>query len=729
MKNVTPSDTRPSTISRRKFLATAGGVTISITAYALAPKLGSGNKDSETKPAEASEITAWVRIEPDGQITIYNPAAEMGQGSMTALPVILAEELDADWSKVRIENAPIEPDVYGLTRWGGSKIMLTVGSWSVSGYFDSLRQAGAQARYVLLNSVADHWQVPISELTTEPGIVVHQKSNRRVSYGETTSFLKVPELIPDIPPEQFKQSSQFRLIGSVIPRYDIPAKTDGSALFAMDVQVPDMLYGVIERGNIHGASPTLQNEDRIREMGGVVDLVMLDHGVGVVAKSVEQALNAKSRLRIQWSDDVKAVGHSSQEAFALYEKIANEGQPGEILIDEGNFSQAYSTAAKTYSADYKNDYIYHAQMEPLNAIASVAADGSSAEIWAGTQGPGSVAETIAEELQIDPSRVTLHQHFLGGGLGRRSNHDSIIEAVHLSKAVSRPVKLIWTREDDLRYGMYRPMSFQRLQASTDASGNLTGLLHCVVGDGGGLLTSGGRNEFYAIPNQHLEERGVENGIRLKHWRAVGHGPNKFAIESFMDEIATDQGVDPYEFRRKLMKNSPRALQTLEKAAAMANWSTPPPEGRARGIAFGERSGSLCTGICEISVDREKGKIIVHHFWSAVDAGIVVQPDNVIAQMEGGIIMGMSSVLEESITIQNGQVQQHNFNDYLLLRITDIPESIEIAMIPSEEPPQGVGEASLPVVAGAIANAFAALTGKRLRHLPFTPERVREALKA
>ncbi|MDF9797945.1 isoquinoline 1-oxidoreductase beta subunit [Catalinimonas alkaloidigena] len=726
MKTPTPSDTQTTNISRRKFLAAAGGITIGITAYGFTSRLTTGITNTEKK-SKASELTAWVRIEANGQIVIYNPAAEMGQGSMTALPVIVAEEMDADWSKVSIENAPVEPDIYGLERWNGNKIMLTVGSWSVMGYFDSLRQAGAQARYLLLNSVAEHWNVPIAELTTEPGRVVHKKSSRKIGYGEVTSFLKVPESIPEIPREQLKRPDQFRLIGTVMPRYDIPAKVDGTAVFAMDVLLPEMLYGVIERGNIHGATPMLRSEERIRSMEGVVDVVTLDYGVGIIAKTLEQALNAKKRLRIDWSEDTKARGHSSQEDFVKYEKIAADSEAGEVLDDKGNFNQALTSATKTYTADYFNDYVYHAQMEPLNAIASVSPEGDTAEIWAGTQAAGSVAETVAKELNTDPSKVKLHQHFLGGGLGRRSKHDYILEAVRLSRAVSKPVKLIWTREDDLRYGMFRPMSLQRMQASIDASGKFSGLSHCVVGDGGGLLTSGAKNEFYAIPNQRLELRAVDNGVRLKHWRSVGHGPNKFAIESFIDEVAAGQGVDPYVFRKELMKDSPRALQTLEKAAAMAQWSTPPQEGRARGIAFGERSGSLCTGICEISLDREKGKIKIHHFWSAVDAGIVVQTDNVVAQMEGGILMGMSSVLEESISIKNGEVQQNNFNDYPILRITDIPESIEIAIIPSEEPPQGVGEASLPVVAGAIANAFAALTGKRLRHLPFTPERVLEVL--
>lgn len=727
MKNQ-PSTHTTTAISRRKFLAATGGITIAVTAYAFVPKMPFG-KNGAAKSSAPHQFTAWVRIVPDGTTTIYNPAAEMGQGSMTALPVILAEELDADWDKVRIENAPIEPDIYGLGRRGGHKIMLTVGSWSVSGYFDSLRQAGAQARYVLMNSVAEEWEVPLHELTTAPGMVVHAPTNRKVGYGEIAAFLKIPETIPEIPKEQLKRPDQFRLIGSVIPRWDIPAKVNGSALFAMDVQMPGMLYGVVERGNVHGATPTLNNGEKIKELKGVVEVVNLGYGIGVIATSLEKALDAKKRLDIQWSQEVKGINHSSQEAFEIYEKLAADSQSGEIQIDQGDIKNALSAATKTYTADYKNDYVYHAQMEPLNAVAYVAPDGNSVEIWAGTQGAGSVAETVAKALSLEASQVNFHQHFLGGGLGRRSLHDYIVEAALLSKAVVKPVKLIWTREDDLQYGMYRPLSLQRLQASTDASGNLTGLSHCVVGDGSGLLTSGCRNEFYDIPNQQVDVRGVENGIRLKHWRAVGHGPNKFAIESFMDEIASDQGIDPLEFRKKLMKNAPKALKTLEKAAEMAKWGSEVTADRARGIAFGERSGSLCTGICEISVDHNNGKIKVHHFWAAVDGGTIVQPDNVVAQMEGGIIMGISSTLTEQITIENGKIQQSNFNNYQVMRITDIPESIEIAMMPSEELPTGIGEASLPVVAGAIANAFATLTGKRLRHLPFTPERVLNILNA
>jgi isoquinoline 1-oxidoreductase beta subunit len=701
---------------------------IGITAVALMPRYAREEENTGESLVQ-KPITAWVHLRPDGSLTIYSPAAEMGQGSLTAVPVIFAEEMDADWSKVSLEAAPPDPDTYGLQGWGGQKMMLTVGSMTVMRYFDAMRQAGAQARYVLLSSAAEAWKVPLDELSTEPGMILHNVSGRRVSYGEALSFVRIPKVIPEIPQDQLKRPDQFRLIGKVLPRYEIPTKVDGSAMFAIDEQVPGMVYGVIERGNLHGARPALQNEAAIRAMPGLVDVVALNHGIGVVAASIEQALKIKKQLNIAWDDAVKAADHSSQEAYEEYEKIATRDVSEKVLTQTGDVDAAWQSAAKSFEADYQNDYVYHAQMEPLNAIASVAPDGKSVEVWAGTQAIGSVAQAVAGELGIEASAVTFHPYLLGGGLGRRSAHDPIIEAVQLSRAVKQPVKLLWTREDDLRYGMYRPLSLQRMRGAVDARGELLAFSHLIVGDGDGLLASGAKNDHYTIPNQHTELRTTQSGIRLKHWRSVGHGPNKFAIEAFIDEIALDQKIDPLAFRRKLMKGSPRALKTLEKAAEMAQWGSPLPEGRARGIAFGERSGALCTGICEISLDRGAGKIRVHRWWLAVDAGIIVQPDNALAQLEGGIIMGMSSVLQERVTIAQGRIQESNFHDYPLLRMQDIPESIDIAFIDSVAAPQGIGEASTPIVGGAIANAFAALTGKHLRHLPFTPERVRAVLKS
>lgn len=306
--------------------------------------------------------------------------------------------------------------------------------------------------------------------------------------------------------------------------------------------------------------------------------------------------------------------------------------------------------------------------------------------------------------------------------------DYVEEATILSNQVRRPVKLIWTREDDVQYGAFRPIFLHRLQAGIDREGKLTAWKHCIAGTGGGLLDSGAVPDYYTLPNQHIEVRSIDEGVRTKHWRSVAHGPNKYAIEAFIDEIAADQGIDPYEFRRRLMKDHPRQWKVLEEAAKMAKWGSPDKKGRARGMAFIERSGAYAAGVAEISIDQDSGQIRVHRVWAALDAGVVVQPDNAIAQMEGGIVMGISNVLHESITFRNGKVRQSNFHDYPILRMADAPESIEVSIIPSQEAPAGIGEASLPLMGGAIANAFLKLTGKPLRHMPFTPERVLEVLK-
>ncbi|MGI9548032.1 MAG: xanthine dehydrogenase family protein molybdopterin-binding subunit, partial [Flavobacteriaceae bacterium] len=479
---------------------------------------------------------------------------------------------------------------------------------------------------------------------------------------------------------------------------------------------------VLERGKLHGAKPTLTNEDEILALEGVLKLVPFDYAIGIVASSLEQALFAKQQLKIDWSDS-PATGYNSQEVYAEYEAIAAQSTRGKITNKIGDVDLAMQGASKTYLADFRNDYVYHAQMEPLNAMIQVAADLKTAEVWVGSQqGPDSKLG-VPDVLGIPSENVKVHLQYLGGGFGRRSMSDFVKECAELAKIMAPlPVKLIWTREDDLTYGTFRPLSLQRLRVCTNAQGTLTGISHCVIGDGGNLVASGARNDHYDIPNQLVEWREASHGIRLKHWRSVGHGPNKFAIECMLDEIALDQGADPMDLRRKLMAKSPRALATLEKAEEMSGWKDSSAAGRAKGVAFVEH-GSLGTGVCEISVNLKTGKIRVHHFWIALDAGVIVQPDNVKAQMEGGIIMGMSSVLKEQITIVNGNVQQSNFHDYNLLRMQDSPESIQTILVESTETPEGVGETATPIVACAIANAFLRLTGKRLRHLPFTPDRV------
>ena len=725
MNTTTPS------IDRRQFLKTTSGVALFIGVSGMLPLAISCKNEKDIQlQLEKHPLTAWVQISEDGEITIYNPAAEMGQGSMTSLPVLFAEEMDADWSKVKVAFSPQDVAIYGTEGWRpGTRILMSAGSRVTKSYYEVMRKAGAQARYVLLASAAKLWNVPMAELRTDQGYVINTQDNQKIGYGELIPYLEMPETLPDFTPEQLKQPKDYRLIGKDVPRTEIPAKVDGSAQFAVDIRLPDMVYGVLERGNLHGAKPTLTNESDILAVKGVLKIVPFDYAIGIIASSLEQAMAAKKLLKIDWSD-AEATGFNSEEIFSEYEKIASENKKGKTITEIGNVQQALKSAARTYTVDFKNDYVYHAQMEPLNSVVQVAEDMQSAEVWVGSQQGGDGKLGVPEALGIPPENVTIHLQYLGGGFGRRSMTDFVVECVALAKEMApRPVKLLWTREDDLTYGAYRPLSLQRLTASTDNQGNITSLSHCVVADNGNLATSGIRNAYYDIPNQFAESRGISRGIRLKHWRAVGHGPNKFAIEALLDDIAMDQGIDPVELRRKLMVKSPKALATLEKVVEMANWDTPSAAGRAKGVAFLERSGTLGTGICEISVNRNTGKIKVHHFWSAIDAGVIVQPDNVKAQMEGGILMGMSSVLKERITMVDGRIQQSNFHNYNLLRFEDIPETIETEMIASTGHPQGVGESGTPLVACAIANAFLKLTGKRLRHLPFTPDRVLAVLNS
>jgi len=711
-------------LTRRTVLKAGAGVTFAVALGQIVPV------SADTKAGAATgqtSIGAWVTIGTDGEILIYGPAAEMGQGSMTALPVILAEEMDADWSMVRIEHSPIEPEIYGRGAWGGSRRMITVGSQAVRGYYQILRLAGAQIRKVVLQAAAEHWGVPVHELSTEPSVVVHADSGRRISYGEIVEVAKLPEHLPDVDESDLKLVEDFRVIGHSVPRHDVPGKVDGSAEYSIDVHVPGMVYGMVERSPVHNGRPIAYNKSAIRGMDGVITTVRLEYGIGVVADSVQAVMKAKAALDIDWEKGAEADAFNSDESLAAYVTVPGSGQvQPRSIVQKGDARAAIERAEKQYQADFLADHVYHAQMEPLNAVVSVSKAGDSAEAWVGTQATSSARSAIADTLGIDFDRVDFHPCYLGGGFGRRSNSDYVVEATLLSNAVKRPVKLIWSREDDLKYGQFRPMCLQRLEAGVNENGDVTAWTHCVVGDGGGLLASGIEIPFYEIPNQSIEMCSVRHGMRLKHWRAVGHGFNKFAIEAFVDEIADDLGVDPYLFRRKLLRNSPRALNVLDTVAEMSNWSSGAPHDHARGISFAERSGSLAAGVAEISVDRESGEIRVHKFWCAVDGGIIIQPDNAVAQIEGAIVTGLSSVLFERISVEDGLVQQSNFTDYRMMRMSETPE-IEVRFIESEAAPSGLGEPGVPVTGGAVANAFATLTGKRIRHLPFSSDRVRAVL--
>ena len=724
MANIKPDTAQ---ISRRQFLSGAAGLTFAIGVSQNGTWLVS---DASAKPTQFA-IGAWVRITPDNRLTIITPAAEMGQGSMTGVPVALAEELDADWSTVTLEMAQADPEIFGYAG-RRSRSMSITGSRAIRSYFEQMRLAGAQVRKVLLQAAAEEWDVDANTLVTEPNMVVDRQNMRKLSYGEIASFAKVPATMPSVSTDELKQVSEFRLIGNPVQRADIPAKVDGSAQFSIDVQLPGMVYASTVHAPVQLAVPERWNDSELRHLPGVIDIVRLEKGVAIVADTFEHVLAARKALAVEWKKGAKAEGYDSEETLGQrYMAIARDHQsPPRPVGEAGDVARAFAEADTVYKADYRSDYCYHAQMEPLNAVARFNAAGDKVEIWEGTQSPGRSRTAIAAALGFDFEQVIHHQMYMGGGFGRRSITDYTIEAALIARATKRPVKMIWTREEDLAFGMFRPQNLQCLEAALDGAGNITGWRHCVIGDGDRLLYSGiNIEDYYTIPNRQIERRGTSHGIRLKHWRAVSHPFNLFAIESLVDEIAANQGLDPFEFRRKHLAMTPKAAAVFDAVEKLSDWHTPRPNGRALGLSVTERSGSLGAGVVEISLDRERDRIRVHKVWAAIDGGIIVQPDMARANVESGIVYGLSSVLKERATIKNGAVVQSNFHDYQVLKMSEAPEEIHVEFLDRETSPTGLGEIGNPFIGAAVANAFHALTGKRLYHMPFTPERVRAALEA
>jgi len=711
-------------VNRRQFIKLTSGFTFTLALGSIGLKSVAGNAAGREQ-----SLSVWVRIDGSGKITIYNPVAEMGQGSSTALPLILAEELDADWKQVEVENAPINPEIFGHDAIFGKMMMLTVGSFSVSSYFERLRIAGAQARHVLLLNAAENLAVPISELTTADSMVYHRFSGKQLSYADIAKFALVAALPLDIENIKLKPVDQFKLIGKNIPRVDIAGKLNGTAEYSIDVVVPGMKYGMIERSPVNGDSPLSFNAAELLAKKSISAVFAMDHGVAIIGDNIWAVIQARQALEVSWSKGALADNFDSSKAIEQYAALASAAEsPTKVISTMGTSAEAAQHVNKNYQADYSVDFVYHAQMEPLNAVASVSTDGQKLDLWVGSQFPSGLRAEAAKLLNINIDNVNLHPCFLGGGFGRRSWHDFGLEAIQMSAVAKAPVKLLWSREDDLKNGAFRPMSLQRISAGVDQQGSLQSWHHRTIGDDFYLTASGAELPFYQIPYKVIDFRKIDIGIRTKHWRGVAHGPNKFAIESFIDEVALGEAADPYQFRRKLLAQSPRPLKVLDKAVSMSPWGSKPSQGRALGLSFAEGFGSLTAGVVEISLDESLGKIRVHRVWLAVDAGIIVQPDNAIRQLEGGIVQAISSVTLESVTFRDGAIQQSNFHDYPVLKMADTPQ-ITISFIQSELPPSGIGEAAIPFIGGAIGNAFAALTGKRLRHLPFTTNRVKTVLNS
>jgi isoquinoline 1-oxidoreductase subunit beta len=734
--NSAMNSTMHNQLNRRAFLKESAGLTLALAIDPLCVA-------AQATAAEAAYApTLWLTIATDGTVTVVSPAAELGQGSFTTLPLILAEELDADWSKVKMVYPPIwDGKRYGNPEYGD--VFSTTSSFAVFGYFRAMRIAGAQARRVLLDAVSAQWGVPISELMTEPSVVVHKVSGRRIGYGEIAAFAKAPDRLPQIEDKDLKPSSSFRLIGHDVPRVEVPLKVTGAAKFGMDVQVPGMLYAAVVQAPYYGGAPATVEDAAARRIAGITDIVRLPEGVGVIGTTVEATQAAKKLLEVSWTQ-AEGAHHDSERALDEFAQIARDkSREGIPFAKVGDAKSAMQGAAKTMRGEYRTRYVYHAQMEPLNATASVASDGKSAEVWAGTQSPTNLQIEVARALATQPEKITFHQHWVGGGYGRRSQQEVVIDAVRLAKAVGKPVKLIWSREDDMTAGKFRPMTAHHIEAGFDAGGKLIAWHHRVVAESvtAYMASTAGRTAAptdrivmkgtplpqYAIPNKLAEHVVETRGTRLSPWRGVGNGHNAFAIESFLDEIARELGKDPIALRLELSEGQPRVQTLLRTAAEMSDWKRPRTT-TALGAAFMEKDSTLAAGVAEASVDRRSGKIKVHNFWVAIDAGIAVQPKNIAAQTEGSIIYGLGHVLREKITIKDGCVQETNFIDYEPARMSDVP-NIEVKVISTDNRPTGAGEDGLPLVACAVGNAIAALTGVRLRELPFAPDRVRGALGA
>jgi isoquinoline 1-oxidoreductase beta subunit len=729
-------DAQDIALTRRGFMVGAAGLSFGFaTGDAFAANMKAVAKDAVINP--------WVTIATDGTISIMSPAAEMGQGSLTSLPLILAEELDADWRHVRVVPAPPINAIFKNPAYG---FMYTSGSNAVRAYWKPVRQFGAQVRKVLLANAAKHWSVDVAELTTAPSVVIHAKSGRRLGYSTIAGFAEIPAIAPAVADSELKPASQFRLIGKDVMRVDMPGKVNGTARYSIDVEVPGMLYGAVLRAPVEGAAPQTVGDAKAKAIPGVVKVVPLSDGVGVIATTPTAAFKAKNALEVTWSRDGKGWSFDTDSGGDAFAAAARDVKtPGMVWDKKGDVAAGLESAPHVIEAEYRCDFVYHAQMEPLNAVASVAPDGGSLELWSGTQSKTNAVDMAAKTLGITLDKITYHDMLMGGGFGRRGHRDQeyVHDAVALSNAVKKPVKVMWTREDDVRNGRFYPLSAHYLRIGYDDTGKLLAMHHrkaCdqvyAFQDPPGFVQGGKKDrvsytgiEFkhYDMPNRLAEVSVQDSGIRGSSLRAVSHLSNIFAIESILDDIARQQKIDPVAYRIALIGNAPRSRKIIETVAEMANWGRK-RNGTALGVAFMDFAGTLTCVIVEASLDRKTGAIRVHNAWVALDPGITVQPDSIIAQTEGSIVWGLGYALSERITIKNGVVQQSNFTDYHVPRMNEVPE-IHVQLIRTDNEPTGVGEVSMPLVAPAIGNAVAALTGVRLRAAPMTKDRVLAALKA
>ncbi|MEM7368311.1 MAG: molybdopterin cofactor-binding domain-containing protein [Bacteroidota bacterium] len=722
--------------TRRAFI-TAGVLTGGAVIFGIAIRPGNrARKVAETLPdKENSLLNIWVKLSPDNTITAIVPHAEMGQGTHTALAMMLADEMDADWELVRMEEAPAHKEYanYALIKGfvAGDVSLPTFLEQTADGLFltlskrmnfqitggssavsftgkQAMRVAGAAAKSMLLQAAANAWKVPVNELSAAKSVIYHKASNRSAPYAD---FAKEAVALdaPDQP--TLKSREAFTIMGTSPIRLDIPGKVTGEAVFGMDVQLPNMTYATIQQPPVFGSKIASFDASKAEGMTGVHKVLQIDEAVAVIADGYWQAKQALARVKIEYGPNEQQKINSA-DIFDRFRKGLDESQTngkGEEEIDKGDVATSMESAHQTIEAEYEVPYLAHATMEPMNCTAWVKEDGC--EIWIGSQNPLGVTSAVAEVLDIESEQVIVHNQYLGGGFGRRAENDVVIQAVKLAQSMEGPVKMIWSREEDMRQDVYRDANVSRFKGGLDEQGNPVAWENLFndkhhPGEASHIP--------YAIPNQSIQYTKTNTHIPWGNWRSVDHSLHGFFTESFIDELAVAAGKDPFEFRRDLLSEEPRLKAVLELAAEKADWGTELPENWGRGIAIQQSFGTIVAEVVEVEVVGEK--LTVHRVVCAADPGFAVYPDAFVAQMESGIMYGLSAALHGEITIENGAVKESNFHDYEILRMDEAP-AIETHIITSDNAPGGAGEPSTPGIAPALANAIFDATQKRIRSLP------------
>lgn len=726
--NTAHAKTGLNTLNRREFIKlgtmTSAGLMLGISVSAGADDAHSG-----------VELRPLVRIDTDGRVTLFAQNPEMGQGVKTSLPMIIAEELDVDWASVNIEQSPWDTRLENQFSGGSLSIRLN---------FMAMRQAGASAREMLMQAAANRWQVPIAELRTDKGVVLHEGSGRRLTYGDlAAAAADVP--VPEEP--ALKAIEDFELVGKSIDDVDLVAIVDGSQEFSLDFSLPDMLYAVVRRSPWSDGQPVSFDATETLRVGGVVRCEMLrndEHGgrivlpnspnfvsgVAVLAETTWAAMQGARRLKVEWEQPDPLP--DSAKLMAEFRTALDT--PGETIRDDGDTGNALANASASVDVTYELPFLAHMQMEPMNCTVDASDDGIV--VWAPTQNPGLLADTLGTALNVEPATITVHVLRSGGGFGRRFYSDFVVDAALLSRIVRRPVKVVWPREDDVRHGYFRSASVQKIRAATDSNGRVSAWYHKVVSHPRGpylgregLGAELDNYEFPAafVPNLHYEYLPVHSRIPLGQWRAVAHSSNVFVVSSVIDELAHETGADTVDFWLRLIGDeqfvqvredfrfdASRLAQVIEQAARLGDWGKPLPEGRGRGIAATYNQGAWIAEVAEVSVQERR--LRVDRIVAVIDCGLIINPQGAENQVQGGIVDGLSAALTGEITVTDGVVDQSNFHDYPFCRMAQIPR-IDVHFVPSDDNPRGLGEGPLPPVAPAITNAIFAATGQRIRKLP------------